>query len=67
MEWMLVWRWLKWLGLIFWGIGIDAVLVNTERQRKVHGLYLSAVSGFALTWMSGWMMMKGMGYSMGVP
>lgn len=66
MEWMLVWRWLKWLGLIFWGIGIDAVLVNTERQRKVHGLYLSAVSGFALTWMSGWMMMKGMGYSMGV-
>ena len=56
-------RWPKWLGLSL-GIGID-VLVNTERRRKVHGLYLSAVSGFALTWMSGWMMMKGQGYSMG--
>ncbi len=65
METILLWRFIKWLGLLLWGMGVHSVMVNTDSNQKMKALYAFTISGFALTWMSGWMMMKHAGYSMG--
>lgn len=65
MEWYLLWRLLKWIGLLMWGMGLYRVSVQPKQTERLKGLYGFAVFGFALTWMSGWLMMKHLGYSMG--
>ena len=65
MNWYLLWRLLKWIGLLLWGMGLYRVSVQSKQTDRLKGLYGFAVFGFALTWMSGWLMMKHLGYSMG--
>ena len=65
MEWYLVWRLLKWLGLSMWAMGLYQVAANPRQDERLRALYSLAVFGFALTWMAGWLMMKHLGVSMG--
>lgn len=65
MEWYSLWRLLKWIGLLMWGMGLYRVSVQPKQTERLKGLYEFAVFGFALTWMSGWLMMKHLGYTLG--
>ena len=65
MEWYSLWRLLKWIGLLMWGMGLYRVSVQPKQTERLKGLYGFAVFGFALTWMSGWLMMKHLGYTLG--
>ena len=66
MEWVAVWRFLKWIGLLLWGVGMYDVACQSKQDRRVKSLYTLAIPGFAITWMVGWLMMKNLGYTMGV-
>ena len=65
MEWYLLWRWLKWLGVSMWAMGLYQVAVSPKQDERLKALYGLTVFGFALTWIAGWWMMKHLGYSMG--
>ena len=65
MEWIELWRLLKWFGLSMWAMGLHQVMVSPRQDDRLKALYGFTAFGFALTWMSGWLMMKHLGYSMG--
>jgi integral membrane protein len=65
MEWYALWRLLKWIGLSMWAMGLYQVMVSSKQSKRLKALYGLTVFGFAFTWMTGWLMMKHMGYSMG--
>lgn len=65
MDWYLLWRLLKWVGLAMWAMGIHQVVVSSKQSDRLKALYGFTVFGFALTWMTGWLMMKHLEYSMG--
>jgi len=58
MEWVAVWRFVKWIGLLLWAIGMYNVSCQSKQSRRIKSLYTLAIPGFAVTWMMGWLMMK---------
>jgi integral membrane protein len=64
MEWMLVWRFGKWLGLVLWAIGVYQTATQSKVSKRLNALYTLTIPGFAMTWMMGWLMMKNLGHSM---
>ena len=47
------------------GDGTVSSAANPRQDERLKALYSFTVFGFALTWISGWWMMKHLGYSMG--
>ena len=65
MEMYLLLRWLKWIGLALWILGVLSVVRTPKDSTRIRNLYAFVVPGFALTYMVGWVMMKLLGLSMG--
>jgi integral membrane protein len=47
-----------------WAMGIYQTAIGSKQTERLNSLYGLTVFGFALTWLSGWLMMKHLGLSM---
>jgi integral membrane protein len=53
-----LWRIVKFLGLVVLAGGIAGSILSTERRQRLALTYAYAVPGFVITWSAGWMLMK---------
>jgi integral membrane protein len=61
------WRLVKFLAVALFTGGVVGALSTTVRARRLAMAYALGFPGLALTWMSGWMLMKGLDLSMTEP
>lgn len=57
-------RWIKWLGLLCWGMGIHSLLVEQQKSKRIAIVYGLLLFGVVVTWLDSWLLMKFLGLGM---
>ena len=57
-------RWVKWMGLLCWGMGIRSLLQQQHKTQRISIVYGLLLLGVVVTWLDSWLLMKSLGMSM---